>query len=1007
MIDYKGLNHYVNEIFFSGKYAAAPVYLSLEGAERDRLANEIGAPADELDSCIGRIVASSLDFEVANVYREHQDELRTWQRREMDTPPPQSALLLTLTLAAEHMRKEGAYSASNYYERLCEVLGINDDRQKPRIRAAGKYTRQFWHALNLWLTGYDYALGKPTAQQVNSWAYVSYAISQALVRQGDRVRFHSLFADFGLSPNDKLSESEMMLYLHEWMAGSGPSQWLRRLWESPDIRERVASAALDTLEQWDSRSGEIKDGPRGYRRLAWFAVLRTFPHLRCRLHLVAGASDSDTGTTLKLTAGATGLAREALSAADSIWLEEMPDTGQRILGPEDKIKLGALLLTSLELESKGEGDLYRHDSRPVIPFIKDETGRYYREVSRVTLHMKHLVLCHTNWAGQIEAHLEKFAQAGFSKVDGTSSNGIPPEWTLFREVTVSAAPTSDVSDNLQCLVPISSGATISMSGGLKLAQNIWHASAPPKVIASDESGFIETKLQSDIMGVTSETIASTQPESYDPDFISKSGQMLDAKNLTVSGLRGGKKVVERSLAFRTANTPRRKASLESNYAYSLDKSQPGLRGFSAIVYDYIHKGSPAIRGMLTQGEFDNIAQGLAVPTGHELPGQSTDAEVESGFNMAAVAGGEATCILRGHHHFICDPYLWPGTAVSRTMQCKDCHIFQIAPKASKGRHNRHGGRSNARQIAQSRDRFQTSEDREVSPNAVFDALCYLGSGTWASVVPILASIVEEPWRVSIVREELVDLGMIDIALDSEFGRPRYWSCPPPALVVSGSGTAYLAGFRNATLVRDVKARMDDLANSYRLVKNELAPIGHTWNVQGREFELIEEQLKGAKGPLNRPIAVVESPGALIANQMPFVDEILDRLKPLQLEDGDDIERFDPRTCKWERSKFTGVGAYRALFHGRRYLYRTEDGRSLETSVEVVKVLAARHEGVRLHSYNPATQVFDCAIGCKPPGLFRRALVSQTGALPITSGPRHSYRHVPPTLAALVLNKLYR
>jgi hypothetical protein len=791
------------------------------------------------------------------------------------------------------------------------------------------------------------------------------------------------------------------------MVGSGPSRWLKRLWESPDLRERVASAALDELEQWDGRSAKSEDGPGGFRRLSWFAVLRTFPQLRCSLHLVAGSSESDVAASLRLTEDATTLAKEALEDAESIWLEEMPDTGLRLLGPEDKIKLGALLLTSLELQSDEEGDLYRHDSRPVIPLIKDETGSYYREVTRVTLHAKHLVLCHTNWAGRIESYLEDYAQPGLKKVEGTNSNGIPTGWTLFREVTISAAPTSDVSDNLQCLVPISSGATINMSGGLKLDQNIWHASAPPQIIASDEIGFIGTRLQTDDIGARSETIASTDPGDYDPDFISKSGQVLDARNLTVAGVRGGKKVVERALAFRSAKTPRRKASLESTYAYLLDKNQSGLCGFSATVSDEIEERSPVIRGMLAEGEFEEISADVAAPAVDDLPDQQPDIDTKQGFDMAAVTGDEATCILRGHHYFICEPYLGPGHGeVSRTMQCRDCRVFQIAAKPRRGRRKKRGRRPGSGQVAQSRVRFELSAESAVSPNSVFDALCYLGSGTWASVVPILSTIVAEPWQVSIVRDDLVDLGMIDVAQTSEFGRPRYWSCPPPTLVISGNGTAYLAGFRNATLVRDVKAVMDELGDGYRLVKHDLAPIAHTWSVEGVEFPRIEEQLSEIVGPLGRPIAVVKSPGALIANQMPTITEIQDHLEPLQVEDGEDIEKFDPRTCKWERSDIRDPGAYRALFRGRRYFYRTESGSSLETSLEVAKVLAARHEGVRLQTYNEATQTFDCALGCKPPGLYRRALVSESGVLPLTLEQRHSYRHVPPLLAALVLRKLY-
>jgi hypothetical protein len=69
VIDFDELNDLVNEVFFSGKYAGAPVYLSLEEDEREQLASELGVAADEVDSYVGYVVASTLEFDVANIYR--------------------------------------------------------------------------------------------------------------------------------------------------------------------------------------------------------------------------------------------------------------------------------------------------------------------------------------------------------------------------------------------------------------------------------------------------------------------------------------------------------------------------------------------------------------------------------------------------------------------------------------------------------------------------------------------------------------------------------------------------------------------------------------------------------------------------------------------------------------------------------------------------------------------------------------------------------------------------
>lgn len=230
MTSYNELNDFVNETFFDGKNESRPVYLSLEDDDREGLADLMGVELADIDKEVGAVIRGTLDFSGRNIYKQHVDEFKQWKKRNFDTPPPFAALLLGLTLAAEHMRAEGDYSANNYYQRLFEVLGISDELQQQKLRWSGKHTRQLWWALNLWLTEYDYALGKPTAKQVNNWPYVSYALSQSLVRLADRRKFHNLFSEFGLSPSDRLSEQEMLLYLHEWMTGHGPSTWLKRLW---------------------------------------------------------------------------------------------------------------------------------------------------------------------------------------------------------------------------------------------------------------------------------------------------------------------------------------------------------------------------------------------------------------------------------------------------------------------------------------------------------------------------------------------------------------------------------------------------------------------------------------------------------------------------------------------------------------------------------------------------------------------------------------------------------
>ena len=1003
---YVELNDFVNQTFFDGKNESRPVYLSLEDNDREKLAGLMGVTTDELDVEIGSVVRETLDFSGSNVYRQHIISFKEWQERDFDTDPPFSALLLALTLAAERMRSEGDYSANNYYQRLFEVLSIADEEQQKSIRRSRKHTRTLWWALNLWLTEYDYALGKPTARQVNSWTYVSYALSQSLVRLADRLKFHDLYAEFGLSPNDRLSESEMMLYLHEWMSGHGPSRWLKRLWASPDLRERVAAAAVDELDNWDGRSAAEGEGRATRRRLGWAAVVKRFPRKRFDFYLARSAIEDDATGKLSPIDDAPRLAREAIGDADALWFEELRGTSLEYLAPLECLKLGALFLTPIELQGEGTQETYRHESRPVIPLVKDEAGPYYREVARTSLHTSHLVLCHSKWVPSIDSHLKSHARQGYECVAGDNSNGIPEGWNLFLNVEILTIPSGEVNNNLQSLVPLSTGATIQLEGGLKLAHNIWHASSPPEVLASNEDGILEVQLRVDDLSQRKKILAKTTPQDYDTMFIKDSGVELDSQNLKVVGIKNKRTAVERTIAFRSARTPRRKANLESNYVYKLEPAAGLSWGFSAIPEADVDDRAVALRGMIVTGELKELPE-IAVPALQRSIGAEYAIDEEAGYNMQSVEGMEATCILRGHHYFICAPQQsFDREETSRKMHCKDCSNVQIADKPRRGRRKKRKKKTTRVKEAPRPASVSGQVEQTISADSVFDAVCYLGSGTWASLEPVLSSLVSAPWEVSIVGSNLVDLGLIDIELDSASRRPSHWSCPPPTLVVTGHGTAFLSGFRDISLLKEIKANLDPISLGHRVVQQRLAPLAHVWTLGQAGIDEVREALSVVEGPLGRPIEIVLSPALAIVNQMPSIAEIEAGLHQIEIDSRDDIERFDPRTGRWQKSAIDRPGSYRASFRGRRCFHRLKDGTMREAGFELAKLLAARDEGISIHGYDSEKETFECVIGCQPPGLYRRALVACSGFQCLESDGRLIYKHVPPDVANLILTKLY-
>jgi len=1002
------LNNFINELFFDGHHESAPIYLDVEEREEQALAEFLSIDRDELDQYIGMIVVETLTFDKGNAYSLHTAVLKEWRKNNFDTPPPFTALLLAFSLAAERMRKGERYSASNYYQRLFELFAITDESQQRKLRFSGKHTEPFWKALNLWLTEYDYAYGRPTAKQVNKWKYVSYALSQSLVRDGDRKRFHRMFTDFGLSPHDNVSESEMTLFLHEWIGTSGPSAWLKRLWSSDDLRPRVAGAAVQELEVWNGSDDRGIEARSSFKRLGWTVVFRTFPKKQAKFYL-ATSEDSTVSGRLCLSERSSEVVRRAHKEVGDYWFSELAGTGLMALEPIAKLRLSAFFLGAVELEDPSSSSTYRHEATPITVFSKDESGQYFREVSRVSLHSKHMVLCHENWLSEVEAHLQSNALSGFSCIKGDNANGVPVEWCLIRDVEFVVLPADQVPDKLQSLMPLSVGATIHFAEGLKLAHNIWHASAPPEVLASSDDGLLDAQLRADDLNADGQIISETISAGFDPDFVYKVRKELNSQNLRVLGLQDGKVVAERDISFRTALTPRRAAHAhDASYAYPLEAQDSILWGVSAVSTIELASDAIALEGMKIFGDLPPVE--MAQPAS-DLTIKVTYDEEESdaGFVMGSVEGGAETCTLRRYHYYVCPPFLGGDKgSVSRIMECKDCKELKIAVKTKRGRRR---SRSQYRPMAarkRSAVNIAGQVEHRVSADSAFDAICYLGSGTANSLDSILGNIVSAPWEVSIATANLVDLGHIDVSLGESLRRPKHWSCAPPTMVITGNGTAFLAGFRNASVVKNVMAVMKELSSRYKLKKQDKAPIAHAWEVSRTGATELRERLAAVTDPNGRQIEVVENPGAGIISQMPRLDEIRRSLKSIHIEDNGDIERFDPATGRWASSEINTQGAYRTTFCGRRYFYVDANRQMIEAGVELAKVFAARDAGLRLHGYDESSGAFECVVGCQPPGILRRALVSFSGRLPeLNDNGRHIYKSVPRDVACLLLNKLYQ
>jgi len=1012
-IEYDELNKVINKVFFDGRFRDLPVYLDLEDSIETELASCLSCSEEQLGGLIGRSVAKTLSPTAINIYSHHTYQLNEWRadKKSYLEPPPFTALLLALSLAAERMSGGDDISQNNYYQRLCEVFGLPASCNE-LLGDSRKNTKIFWLHLNLWLIDNNYDYGKPTAAKVTHWTYVSFAISQSLIRDAERESFKKLFKRFKLSSHDAIGEGEMLLFLHEWMASNDPSTWLKKIWSNSDLRERVIQSALHELENWDdvTASGDESSS----KNLFWTLAINKLPRRKLVLCLATTGSSDIQDIPLKVKDNSQVTTAEAFDECVRTWLNRLPGTDFFYIEPINQISIEALILSTFELATEDDGLTYSYSARPIITLMKLDTSRYYKQVPYVSLFFEHMILCHDKWHEDVVGLLTEIAREGFREYSSEAFPGVPKGWVLIDGVQLLRKPADEVENNLKCLVPLSEGVVVSIQEGLKLATGIWHSKAPPQVYAADDDGILNIELRASALTGKDKSIYKQETAVVDPDFLSKLDIEIDTKNFMLVAMKGNKSVSTRAISFRSATSPRsirRGEDLLIVHVIDADNADKNLP-FPAELTE-VDENDIYIQGMTLIGDV-----GVSALSNFDLMGDGNipvheEVEFWSGYLQRNIEGQDESCIIRGYHYWILEPFEGPGAPPnSGKMECKDCGMVTYERKRKRKRKTNKGDSvvilsgtptSAAREVECSEGKIVGRKEVDISPDTVFDAVCYLGTGMLRKLDSIISSIDMQPWQVSEVRRNLVDLGHIDIVTDRSSEYFNKWTCCQPMVTFANKHSAFLSGFRNESMLNVLYENASILDVEIKRIEQDRAPCAYLINC---EEENTGDLLDGILDPYGREVLVNKSPAMEIISVTPSMKNYKYFMSSISIADSGDIEKFNPQTGKWQKGGLSGVGAYRTFLQGRCYFFHDEESESFQGDFSLVKILAARHASLRLHRFNSDSDEFECMIGCEPPGFIKRALVSCSGLLPKKRDSLLVYQGVPADIARYALYKMY-
>lgn len=1005
---YHKLNDILNSTFFDHRFESRPIYLYVEDALKDEISERLGINADSLESVVGEAVGDSLSFQDSNIYIWHITNIRRWRLNKYEGMPPFTALLVSFSMAAGRMRSTSEYSQTNFYQRLVELFSLetDEDRQK-KLRQCHRLTVEFWLSINRWLTDNNYAYGIPTARTVvKSWKYVSYALSQSLIREEDRISFTSLFEEFKFSPGERISESEMRLYLHQWMgrAEAGTS-WLRKIWATEELRERVAQSAQVALENWDGSSVVNREGNiSAARRLSWVLSVSTFIKKKASFYLAVGATNNDGKSVFNIhEEKGYGFRKDYGDSVGDLWLEELPGTELNILRAKEKLRLSYLLQTNLKFAERASRKLFlEHNARLIIPLVRLDNGNFYKEVSRAPLFKDTILLVHYGMKDMVVRHLDKY-EYEYKDPDSNKIASIPDDWVLIEGVRFNHVPNEDIDGNLQSLVPLVES-SIEFLGGLQISSKVWHASAPPDVLAVNQKGQLSIRLKAIGLEGGEKEIHKEEISNYDPSFLGKLEARLAGNEFLIESYKNSNVSSQSSISFKSALLPRVLIEgRDQRLCILLNSEKKNLLRFPLENISGVQSNEVFLIGYRAEGDHFPVIEPLrSVDLSVEVLEAPIDVD-DAFFSL------EATQQVANVH----PPYhIWnvsEGASAKKgvgSMKCELCGVTQLVRKYTRPR------RRNLKNVPQrvffKRGHVQQGAcSRLVNADTVFDAICYLGAGKYRALESLVSAQIEEAWRARSVIKNLNDLGHLEI--DVEPGkRTGLWSCNPPDFVKGTGNIYFLTGYRNDELVAQVIERICGLGLELDRRTIEGAVTSYRWiNDAGVEDSAISVALEGVVDPINRPLQFVESPTLRVLSALPNIENMIGLLAQVSVGDGSDLEYFDLGSGKWlRRESNLQSGAYRTNYNGRHYFYRDSNGKCFESTFELAKLLAARGAGYRLHKYCPEKELFESVIGCEPPGLFRRVLISCSGLLPIAEENTSTFSNVPQEIGALVMNKLY-
>jgi len=499
--EYKKYNTVFCDYFFDGSNNGRPVRLDISDEVKKIISTKLDINSKDFDQhFINTVKAINLN----GIYRISQEWYREYLALANHEPlrPPFIAILCFFSFVAESMTRDEQYASSNYHDRLKDYLEVSDDDKESLRKTFYKFDH-VWNMLNNWLDSWEKELGLPTAYGFDiSRRHISIPMSQALIRDHDRIALYEIFEDAELSPGEHLDTDVMNKLIRDWFKDNSEtyffarrSQYLIKLLDNNATKNALLDAACEELRLWDGKIDSDKPGEEGderekSRRLFYTAKLED-----------PNRYNSNSKPEIKLNL--CGFENKGSIGHFNLSLDKLSEEKKDIFRPfENQIQFGEYnsftklissppfphgdgIISSLTFINTEENYklVRRKKFTPICILSQDlELGnQFYKEVSRVQRGVNTLLLVWYSLQDKVKSFLDKAALPSYELLTAEQLNKLPMNFVAFRNVKIIKEINGEDLEGLEDLSPQGSDCIINFVNGLYLEKNTYLISRLPEI----------------------------------------------------------------------------------------------------------------------------------------------------------------------------------------------------------------------------------------------------------------------------------------------------------------------------------------------------------------------------------------------------------------------------------------------------------------------------------------------------------------------------------------------